>query len=795
MFAFKNVYLRASAPPRELTILLCAFVRVLRSLLSVGGSLCLCASATAETRLLRLVSAPDLINADVEYNAPRCFDMDETDPDYAARRQVVLDARAAAGHRLIPGYPEANSGDPVHPHDLNQDGILSIQEGYRGGMQDMLEHIAAEQPDAFLASGDLIDGEWATQPGKAFSSAPLADKQQHIREMADIYYDAYYDNFRNAGYDGPIFGVIGDHEIGDNNWSADKVALVPTFFEVYRDKMVDIPETVVGDGAYVDAPVGREGRWWAKQMENVLLMGIETFDIRYDGLGNIIAVETDALGNKRALIPPDHLAWIESTLQTAAADPTVEHIIVMGHCPFDVPGVRTASSSNLRIGGGTASDLWQLFETYDVTLYLAGEVHAVSGFKQNGVTQLVTAGNQFSSAQSNYLVIDVYSDRIHLTLKEAYKFINGSRSDNADPINDDNSKSSEWRSRHPYRVVGTATLYLGGTAPSFVEETGQLAAFVVDNDNANDPTTIPPLVITPDPELPEPETTLPQFNSIKRIASKGIGTGNFQTHPGLAINLKPARDSVLLVAVASQHGVNIVMDPVVVDQQFEDLVFLGGDNSFKATTAVYGLNLGAVQTSQNVVIGGSLWRSDWSETKDQRNHVYAVQLAGATLAGFDAKSILGTSSPLTLSFSDRNKGTFIFGAASYNQDGIDVQLNALFDEETRSGSYFGGSGFFDHSATGQFSWGAGDSPKGSSFTAVAINAVPALDIASDASTGEIVLSWHSSIGPGAAVQTSTSLSPESWADHSDAPTAAGDMLELRVAEPASGTPQFFRLRY
>lgn len=32
-----------------------------------------------------------------------------------------------------------------HKHNLNKDGIPRIQEGYRGGMEDMLDHIAADQ--------------------------------------------------------------------------------------------------------------------------------------------------------------------------------------------------------------------------------------------------------------------------------------------------------------------------------------------------------------------------------------------------------------------------------------------------------------------------------------------------------------------------------------------------------------------------------------------------------------------------------------------------------------------------
>jgi hypothetical protein len=753
-------------------------------------------ASSAETRLLRLVSAPDLINADVEHKAPRCFDMDETEPDYAVRRQVIIDARLAAGQAVVPGYPEYS--DPPHPHDLNQDGILSIQEGYRGGMQDMLEHMTAEQPDAFLVSGDLIDGEWATTSGKLNSDASLPVKQQHIRDQADIYYNAYFSNFADAGYAGPIYAIIGDHEIGDNDWPSEKAKLVPTFMEVYRDKMTDLPETVLGDGAYVDVPAGRERRWWAKQMGNVLLLGIETFDIRYDASGNITAVVTDSyMGEeKKIVIPQDHLDWIESTLQAASADPSIEHIIVMGHCPFDVPGVRTVSSSNLRIGGGTSSDLWQLFETYGVTLYLAGEVHGVSGFKQNGVTQLVTAGNQFSKAATSYLIIDVYSDRILLTLKESYKLINGFREDASDPINDDGSKSAEWRTRHPYRVVGTATLYTVGASPVLVEQTDQLASFVVDNDDATDPSSIPPIIIDPDPAPASVPTSAPRSIGISSLNSISIGDPG--GHPGVTLMLEPARDSVLLLGISNQWSSLYVIDPVLLNGSFHEWSLLGFNNSSNLTTAIYGLEIGNIAAPQPVTIGGSFWRIDGSEPSTRAHLTQAVQLSGATLAGTQALSARGSASPVSVSFSGKDEGTFLFAAAGYNIAASDLVLNAALDETSsldtsRNGLYRSCSGFFDTWMTVSLQWTANlDNFKGAGLTAIAVNPLPQLTMQAGTTPHSFKFSWHAATGPGVELESSPDLDPDSWDPVAEESVLNGDSYEVEVN--LSPPAVFYRLR-
>lgn len=441
----------------------------------------------------RFVSAPDLVNADLEYQAPRAYTLDENDPDYLAKRQAIV------GPRL---HGDPSKVDPNHRDDTNNDYVLSLQEGYRGGMEYMLQSIAAENPSFLAVSGDLVEGEWNNR----WNSFTVEQRKARIREQADIYYGAWYDNLRDAGYAGPVYTIVGDHEIGDDVWPKWKDPLVGTYLEKYIQH-TQMPVTVAGDGAYVDAPAHYEGRVWAQKQRNTLLVGIETFNVLHDANGNVIGADYDSPDDKTYEFQQAQLDWLETTLTQASNDPTIEHIMVMGHAPFDVTGVRAQSSSRIKIQDGADSALWQLFEEHDVGLYLAGEVHAVSGYKEGGVTQIVTSGNPFNVGHTDYLVVEVHDDWIKLILKNVDSTLVGPRGTKFDPENNqDKSQGQEWRVHvdDEYEVVGTMAIYTGYDMPYIVEATGQLNQYMVDMDGVPDGMTFPAIPV----DIPEPASAV-----------------------------------------------------------------------------------------------------------------------------------------------------------------------------------------------------------------------------------------------------------------------------------------------
>ena len=91
-------------------------------------------------------------------------------------------------------------------------------------------------------------------------------------EQADVYYDAWIENVRaHAGFDrSDVYTIVGYHEIGDNDWGANKRPLIPTYREAYVAKVGN--EATVASGAYVNAPPGFEGRTYAVRRGNVLLV-------------------------------------------------------------------------------------------------------------------------------------------------------------------------------------------------------------------------------------------------------------------------------------------------------------------------------------------------------------------------------------------------------------------------------------------------------------------------------------------------------------------------------------------
>jgi hypothetical protein len=61
---------------------------------------------------------------------------------------------------------------------------------------------------------------------------------------------------------------------------------------------------------------------------------------------------------------------------------------------------------------------WQALKRHQVTLYLCGEVHAITCMERDGVQQIAHGGLIGYNTRTNYLVADVYPDRLELTLKE-----------------------------------------------------------------------------------------------------------------------------------------------------------------------------------------------------------------------------------------------------------------------------------------------------------------------------------------------------------------------------------------
>lgn len=438
----------------------------------------------AEQPIVKFVSVPDFINMDFQLDDPRLMNL-------TAARQAQLVAEIAAN----------GPQQQINPNVGNF--IGTVENGYYGASQVLLEAIAAENADFFTVSGDLNYTRWPK--GADLDESWAA---QHIRDQADIYYDGWIKNVENhAGFTmADVYTIVGDHEVGDNDWNnsgnnAFKRALIP----VYRQEYVNWagnetntgavhPITNPRGGAYVNAPAGFEGRTYAVQRGNVLIVGLDQFETftaggAYTNVGSQMAsVKVDVTGAQ--------LSWLDATLTQADADPTIDHIVVMAHAPIAAPDyVKVqATSSGLRNATAEHGALWQTLVEHNVTMYMPGEVHAVSMQMADDLLQVVTGTNVFQppdfgvnnigfnlnapiDGEQNYMVVEAYEDRIDLTIKSIETKIWGNRGAQYDPLNDDPYKNREARvaietAEAGFEVVGTLTIDTSSGSPVYRNRSG-----------------------------------------------------------------------------------------------------------------------------------------------------------------------------------------------------------------------------------------------------------------------------------------------------------------------------------
>ncbi len=310
-------------------------------------------------RRLRLVSSPDFLNADV------------------------------ADLRRGPGFwnprRSANSTSPA----------------YERAIDHVLDDWQRLRPDAVLVAGDLVDGRWGRDSHHTGNFGPVGNAAQRAaatRLAAATYYPAYLKRFRDHGLD--LYPAAGDHEYGDNPWTASKRRLAPVFQEQFARYFTRTPS---GRPRFRDHPTGvHAGTAYAfRPVPEVQVVSIDPFDIAPD--------------HSRLRVDKQQLRWLVKVLRSAQKD-GVRWTIVQGHLPILQP-VRSRGSSELHYPGGSRSRLWKVFEKFGVDIYLCGEVHDVTATTQDGILQLAHGG-AFQFGLTTYAVLDVHDDRLDVTLRD-----------------------------------------------------------------------------------------------------------------------------------------------------------------------------------------------------------------------------------------------------------------------------------------------------------------------------------------------------------------------------------------
>jgi hypothetical protein len=310
-------------------------------------------------RVLRLLSSPDFLNADI------------------------------ADLRKGPGF--------WNPHRSAN----STSPGYERAVDTVLDDWQRLQPDAVLVAGDLVDGRWGRDPHHTGNFGPVDNPRQReaaARLAAATYYPQYVKRFRSRGLE--LYPAAGDHEYGDNPWTVSKRRLAPVFQEEFAHYFT---RTASGRARFADHPAGpHAGTAYAfRPAPQVQVVSIDPFDITKD--------------RARIRVDRQQLRWLGDVLRRAQRD-GVRWTIVQGHVPILEP-VRTRGSSGLRYDGGARSRLWKVFRKYGVDVYLCGEVHDVTATTQDGILQLAHGG-AFQFGLTTYALLDVHDDRLDITLRD-----------------------------------------------------------------------------------------------------------------------------------------------------------------------------------------------------------------------------------------------------------------------------------------------------------------------------------------------------------------------------------------
>ncbi|KQP64596.1 metallophosphoesterase family protein [Nocardioides sp. Leaf285] len=281
----------------------------------------------------------------------------------------------------------------------------SINDRYVTATGVVLEQLRAEEPDAVLVAGDLVEGHWGVDVDRTGIFGPVdtpARARAAVGRAGALYFGAWARLFARHGLPLPHVAV-GDHEIGDDPWPGGSfdLAAVPTYKRTFAEALVGA--RYARSHRPVGTPYAATSYWTALSPE-VMLVSVDVFEPRPATGAGRDGMRLDLSGA--------HLRWFRRTL--AEGRERFRWVVVQGHVPALGP-VRTSGSSGLRLDDGPRSRMWRAMTSADVDLYLAGEVHDVTAIARRGQPVQVTHGGLFAFGGTTYLRLDVFEDRLELS--------------------------------------------------------------------------------------------------------------------------------------------------------------------------------------------------------------------------------------------------------------------------------------------------------------------------------------------------------------------------------------------
>lgn len=335
------------------------------------------------------------------------------DPD--DRRTVRGLAPVPDAYRFVsfPDFLNQDVGDASRSPHWRKGDPRGTNQTYERSIAHVLDDVAAQDPDAFLVAGDLVEGEWGkdeTGSGVFGPTRTTAQRRAAVKEAARVYYGDWARRVRQHGL--RAYPAVGDHDIGDDPWrprgDAEERAWIrfkAAHVGLWKQQLVRHTYAAVRASTGSDlrrvGAVSRPARGQASETAyavrldpTMLLVSLDVFRPTSSG----VSVSLDA----------DQRRWLSGVLRRAKAQ-DVPWVVVQGHVPVVGP-VRSRFSSRLSYEG---DHLWRLLRKHDVDVYLSGEVHDHTVIRRKGVVQ-VSHGGLFYRGESSYVVGQATPQRLHL---------------------------------------------------------------------------------------------------------------------------------------------------------------------------------------------------------------------------------------------------------------------------------------------------------------------------------------------------------------------------------------------
>ena len=299
-------------------------------------------------------------------------------------------------------------------------------------LKDTLTTILQNIRDNYVGETDIV-----LSPGDVVSFGPISneklasltgksDKNEAVYDAALTSYTKTNEVYGEVGFTTYI-PCVGDHEIGGNagfvvSGPRTKLTSIPSYRKGWIDSFMKDDDGLFkfneGLGDVSSRPPeesGFQGTSFAYRRKNSLFISVDVFKLMNDGKSNYYD-RLNGYGGEGAItctLEGLHATWFESVLKAAREDISIKHIFVESHVPIMHP-VRKSNTGGGFLDDQTESPFWRLMEKYNVDIYFAGEVHALTVSKSklqgSSLLQIVSRGNDFIS----FLTVDTTDDTIEI---------------------------------------------------------------------------------------------------------------------------------------------------------------------------------------------------------------------------------------------------------------------------------------------------------------------------------------------------------------------------------------------